>query len=285
MTDHIALCSNPFRDKNFAAARKVQKLLTAAGHVSIICPVFKYALDIDLPEDVKTVPLAEGIQGARLLVVFGGDGTILQVARAALESEAFILGVNLGNKGFMADLERDQLEEVVKAANGDIKLSQRMMLRVKLIRNGEEIYAETGLNDAIISGVIRNISIHAMSNGRTVLNYTGDGLVIATPTGSTAYSMSAGGPLVEPCAENILLTPVNPYTLSARAMVLNPEREITVHMEKVTGRGVLSVDGGEIVHLQDGDVLRVHRSAYTTLLARVGDKTFFDRVYEKLGEK
>lgn len=285
MTDHIVLCSNPYRDTRLQAAQKVQHMLSEHGHQVVISPVFKEALTQELPEDLELVPLEESIMGARLLISFGGDGTILQVARAAMKLEVPILGVNLGNKGFMADLERDQLEELILAAEGHYKLSVRMMLEIALIRDGEVIYEDTALNDVVISGVVHTIDVCATSNKTTVLQYSGDGLVISTPTGSTAYSLSAGGPIVEPCGENILLTPLNPFALAVRAMVLNPDRLITVVPTKTAYRAVLSVDGGNTFPLKDYDILQVRQSKYNTILARVGEKSFFDRVSEKLGER
>ncbi len=285
MTDHIVLCSNPYRDTKLQVAQRVQRMLIERGHQAIISPVFKEALTQELPPDLELIPLEEAIKNARLLISFGGDGTILQVARTAMTMEVPILGVNLGNKGFMADLERDQVEDLIRAADGHYKLSIRMMLEVTLSRNGQVIYEDAALNDVVISGVVHTIDICATSNKTTVLQYSGDGIVISTPTGSTAYSLSAGGPIVEPCGENILLTPLNPFALAVRAMVLNPDRLITVVPTKTADRAVLSVDGGGTIALQDHDVLQIRQSKYNTILARVGEKSFFDRVSEKLGER
>lgn len=281
----IVLCPNPFRDKDFILTKKAKDMLEDAGFTALISPLFASEQQTEYPDWLKPVSLQEAVERASLMVAFGGDGTILHMARAAMHRSVPILGVNLGSKGFMAELEPDELSMLVEAARGEYRLRRRMMLDISLTRGGEEIFTDCALNDAVIHGVSQMIRITAYGDGSKISAFSGDGIIIATPTGSTAYSMAAGGPMVEPTARNIILTPVCAHALSAPAFVLAPERVVTVCTTGLHGRkAVLSVDGVEALQLESGDVLTAKVSEFETLMAHVGSKSFYDIAYEKLGE-
>ena len=283
---HVVLCPNPFRDLEFCVTLQVQALLQQAGYQAVISPLFSDGASGRIPPGISTMPLALAIQEASLLVPFGGDGTILHAARAAMEYAVPILGVNLGTKGFMAELEPEDIALVVDAAAGKFPLKQRMMLDVSLHRNGEEIYSNSALNDVVVSGVVQCIRLSAYGDGQKISEFSGDGIIIATPTGSTAYSMSAGGPLVEPMAENIILTPICAHVLAAKAFVLAPDRVVTICPSNLTGRqAILSVDGRRAMELQEGDKIVIRKSGFVTLMADAGRKSFYDAALEKLGER
>lgn len=284
--EHVVLCPNPYRDVNLKITLRAKKLLEDAGIKVLVSPVFSAGKTADISKLVETVPIEHALNGASLLVSFGGDGTILKAARMTIGVDTPIIGVNLGNKGFMAELESEQIGELVAAARGHYTPDRRTMLDVRLIRNGEAVYADTALNDAVINGVINTIHVSAYGDGRTITSFSGDGIIISTPTGSTAYSMSAGGPLVEPSAKNIILTPICAHFLAARAYVLAPDRNVEIRTGDLVGkRAVLSVDGATGVELMTGDSLLIKQSRHDTLLAHVGNKSFYDIAYEKLGER
>lgn len=287
MGKHVVLCSNPHRDTGFALTKKAKKLLEQFGQDVIVSAVCSTEHEACMEDTALTLlPLEEAINDALLLVSFGGDGTILHTARAATKSQVPILGVNMGNKGFMAELEPHELDRLLDAVQGRYIPDLRMMLDVRLIRNETVIYSDSALNDACVRGVIHVIRIEAMGDGRTISHYSGDGVIVSTPTGSTAYSMAAGGPLVEPSARNIILTPVCTHALGARSFVLAPERIVTLRVGELSGKqAVLSVDGSEGIYLETGDIVEVQRSQYETLLAHVSQKSFYDIAYEKLGER
>ena len=286
MTGHVVLCPNPYRDIELQHTSEAMRMLEADGIRTVVCPVFNRAKDKNIPQEIKTAPLEENLEGASLVISFGGDGTILHAARAAMPLEVPIIGVNLGSKGFMAELEPEELPKILEAARGNFQPDRRMMLSVTLSRRGEIVHRDHALNDAVVTGIIQVIYITAFGDGRKITEFSGDGIIVATPTGSTAYSMAAGGPLVEPSALNMILTPICAHVLAARSFVLAPEREVTLQVEKLTGkRAVLSVDGGDAVDIMDGDIVTVKRSKYTTLLAHVAGKSFYDIAYEKLGER
>ncbi|MGI6028133.1 MAG: NAD(+)/NADH kinase [Candidatus Heteroscillospira sp.] len=282
----VALCPNPFRDHGLVVTREARRLLEEKGFGTVISPVFKARNRAPMPENVETVPMEEAVRMASLIVSFGGDGTILRTAQAAAPQGVPILGVNMGNMGFMAEVEEHELCRLAEAAAGNYVPSPRMMLDVALIRGGETIYTGLALNDAVITGVVHTIRLEAIRDGRTITKFSGDGLILATPTGSTAYSMSAGGPLVEPTAENFILTPICAHALAIRAFVLAPDGSVTVKIGNLTEKdAVLSLDGGTAISLREDDHIVVKKSVHKTILAHVGEKSFFDIAFEKLGER
>ncbi|MEA4895986.1 MAG: NAD(+)/NADH kinase [Oscillospiraceae bacterium] len=283
---HIVLCPNPERDIGLVMALKVRDMLKKAGHETVMSLASPDAFKGTLPVGAEIVPLEKAAFGARLLICFGGDGTILKAARAVRENPLPMLGVNLGHKGFMAELEPDELELIIQAADGDYTPISRMMLDVELIRGGRPIFSDSALNDAIICGTATTIKVSAYGDGCKITEYTGDGIIVATPTGSTAYSLAAGGSLVEPTAENILLTPICAHIITVRPFVLAPDRVVTVRANENKGKQIwLSVDGGDLIPFLPEDELRIRMSQHRTIMAHVSSKSFYEIAYKKLGER
>ena len=196
------------------------------------------------------------------------------------------MGVNLGHKGFLTELDRDSVEKLLDAAAGRYEIVPRMMLDVELIRDGECIFADTAINEALVSGIVQNVRLTALGDGERILTFSGDGVIISSPTGSTAYSMSAGGPLVEPTTENIILTPICAHMLATRSFVLDPQRVVTVcPLELEDRRCILTVDGRGMIDLQNDDQVVVRRSANKLYFADLGTKSFYETAFEKLGER
>lgn len=281
----VILCPNPYKDEELAVTAEARALLESAGFEVKISPEY---LDGDalLPmEGTDFCDLTDVIDEAVLVVSLGGDGTIMHTARRMIGYRVPVIGVNLGTVGFLTELEYCDLARLITAAEGNYTLSPRMMLNVELERDGEIVFSDYALNDVSLHGITQTINMVAWGDGRRIIEFSGDGLVVATPTGSTAYSMSAGGPLVEPTVENIILTPICAHALLARSFVLAPDRVVTVNVSCPRDRrAIISVDGGQF-DVFDGDVLRVSKAAYQTLLAHVGSKAFYDVVFEKLGER
>lgn len=281
----VVLCANPYKDEGLKVTCEARDLLESAGFEVKISPEYLDG-DVLLPcAGVEFSDFESSIQGAALVVSLGGDGTIMHTARRLIGHHVPVIGVNLGTVGFLAELEYSDLYRLVTAAQGNYTPSPRMMLKVMVERGGQEVYSDYALNDVSIHGITQTIHLTALGDGRKIIEFSGDGLVVATPTGSTAYSMSAGGPLVEPTAENIILTPICAHALLARSFVLAPDRTVTVEVSCIRGRkAIMSVDGGSF-ELRDGDILRARKAGYQTLLAHVGSKAFYDIVFEKLGER
>ena len=279
----IALCPNPFRDLELSFTRNVMRLLHDAGFETAVCPVFADDEPEAFPQDIPVSRIPDIADDCSLAVVIGGDGTMLAVARQLHGHDLPMLGVNLGTKGFMTSLEQEDILLIVEAAKGHYQISKRMMLDVTLIRGEQEICRDSALNDAVIHGYGECVSITAWCNGQRMTGFTGDGVILSTPTGSTGYSMSAGGPIVEPDAENMILSPICAHVMGSRTFVLDPNREIIIRTGISHGRkAYLSVDGNSVYDLENGDILRVRRSTHYALMADMGLKSFYETAFEKL---
>ena len=279
----IALCPNPFRDINLETTKEAADILGKEGYETVICPVFAEKGDTCLPQNTEYERVENAAPKCSLAVIIGGDGTILAVARKIHDYEIPLLGINLGTKGFMAHLEKNELPLILKAARGEAKFSRRMKLDVELLRNGKIVCSDCALNDAVIHGYGECINITASFNSDIITAFSGDGVIISTPTGSTGYSMSAGGPIAEPDAENIIISPICPHALGVRSFVLAPDKKIEIKTERLHGRkAYLSVDGNSVFDLENGDILSVKRSARYTVMADLGNKSFFEIAYNKL---
>lgn len=287
MQEHIVLAANLYRDSHFQKTQAVYDILMKAGHAVVVSPVFVSECDHVLPPEIPAKPLQKAANGAALVVVLGGDGTILHVADAVRGMELPIIGINLGGKGFLAGLEEPEIPLVADVAAGKYRISRRMMLDVELLRDGDVIFSQCVLNDVVVhGGNVDCIGIIARGDGIPIAHFNGDGIIVATPTGSTAYSMSAGGPLVEPDNENILLTPICAHNLTGKSFVLSPNRVVTIEPERIHDRpAVLVADGGDGIPLVRGDRVRVRKSACTTLLADPGVRSFYEIAFDKLTGK
>ena len=259
--------------------------LRVRGHEVRIAPFLSDGLENTWSPGIPTVALPSALPGARLVVSLGGDGTILQLSRYLAGSGVPILGVNLGNKGFLAELEQTEMDCILEVADGHYSVQARMMLDLKLFRKGNLVFSGSALNEAVVRASVSVVKLEAFSDGREITAFSGDGMIASTPTGSTAYSMAAGGPIVEPCADCIILTPICTFRLAARSYVLKADREVSIRTVDQGDKEVfLSVDGVAVPFL-DGDELVVARSEKTLLMARVKDRSFFDIVFEKLVDK
>ena len=284
----IVLSSNPYRDKGLRVALEARRVLEHSGAQTVLCLPFqpKKGDRLDLPRQVPLSLLDKELPTADLLVCFGGDGTILHAARDATLHGVPILGVNMGSVGFMAELERSELPLLAPLAHGMYTIEERMMLDVKVLRGEKVVSQDMALNDAVISKgfMARVAEMEVFADRVKVTGITGDGVIVATPTGSTAYSMSAGGPIVEPTSKSIVVTPVCAHQLTARAMVLAPERIVTVQLPRGNRKYLyLSVDGGKAVRLSGGDRVDICRSQRFTQLVRLADRSFYQVINQKLG--
>lgn len=277
----IAVCVNPFRDARLKRTRECLSILQGLELESCVCPVFTEE-DWQAPEDLPVRELSEVTEELSHLIVLGGDGTILAVVRELQGREIPIIGVNLGTMGFMTALEPDELAMLPEALKPDAPVSRRMMLKMTLQRGGETIQEDTALNDIVIHGYGECIRPTAWSDGETMFSFSGDGLIAATPTGSTGYSLSAGGAIVEPDARAILLTPICAHTLTAKPFVLSPDRTVMILTEKLTGRrAYLAVDGYRVSDLESGDRLTVTCSEHVVKMVETGHRSFYKQL-EKL---
>ena len=284
----VVLSPNPYRDRGLKTALKAREVLKRCGIETALCLPFApdQGTKMDLPKDQEYRNMQEELKRADLLLCFGGDGTILHAAKDALPYDIPVLGVNMGSVGFMAELEHGELDQLTRLAEGRYTVEHRMLLDVVVRRGREAPYRDMALNDAVITkgAVARVIDLSVRGDGVLVYDYSGDGVILSTPTGSTAYSMSAGGPIVEPTAENILVTPICAHSLQAKPLVMGRERVVSVRVGR-QGRktAYLSVDGGRAFRMGGGDVVEVRRSRRVTRLVRLTDHSFYENINQKLG--
>jgi NAD+ kinase len=234
----------------------------------------------------ESMPLEELAGRVDLLIVLGGDGTLLAAARAVGERAVPLLGVNLGTLGFLAETSGEALFEALDGAlEGRLVVAERMRLEVVVERGGEVVERQLALNDAVIgkSALSRMIDLETRADGAFVTTYHSDGLIVATPTGSTAYSLSAGGPILLPEGRSIVLTPICPHTLTQRPLVLPGSCRIEILVLDTRGGDVhLTVDGQIGVRLEEGDRLRVVRSEHPARLLVSPGRSRFAVMREKL---
>ena len=286
----IVLCPNPYRDRGLRAALSAQRILENAGAETAICLPFEpdQGGRLEPPAGVSLGRLDEELADAGALVCFGGDGTILHAAHDANTRNIPILGVNLGSIGFMAELEHGELSLLARLAAGKFGIERRMMLDVSVRREGRCVFSEQALNDAVLTkgAVARVLDLEVTGDRVTISSFSGDGLVVSTPTGSTAYSMSAGGPIVEPTSENIAVTPICPHALYARSYILDRSRMVTVTPGEHSRRtAYLSVDGSKAFRLADHDQVELHRARGKARLVRLTDRSFYTVLNQKLGRR
>ncbi len=280
----VILTPNPYRDKNFYTVRTAWQILKDAGMDVKLCLPFDVDKSCELPKDIYFHRLDRELPSADLIICFGGDGTILHMAKLATRHNIPILGVNIGTMGFMAELESSELQELKRLASGDYTIDSRMMLDVTVQRQRDIIFHELSLNDAVITkgSVARIVHLSVGFDGVEAMEVGGDGIIVATPTGSTAYSLSAGGPIVEPEAHSIVVTPICPHEIGSRCMVASDRRTITVELTRNARRNAyLSVDGGKALRLSMGDVTTIRKSDKETKLIRLKNRSFYDVVNTK----
>ncbi|MCC8122479.1 MAG: NAD(+)/NADH kinase [Oscillospiraceae bacterium] len=283
----VVLSPNPYRDKGLKAVQAADRILRNVGVETVFC--LPFAMEESYPDNIRHLDFKEihkELPQADMLVCFGGDGTILHAAKDANTCGVPILGVNLGSMGFMAELEQSELPLLSKIAAGKYTTESRMMLDVAVRRDGRIIFRDIALNDAAVTkgAIARIIDLEVLSDKTLTNKISGDGVIVSTPTGSTGYSMAAGGPIVEPTARNILVTPICAHILNARPMVLGRDRVVTVKTAVNTRKtGVLSVDGGRAFKLNGGDAVEIRRSRASTKLVKITDRTFYEVLRVKLG--
>lgn len=280
----IVLTPNPYRDKQFKFVQTALRQLSGCGAELRVCLPFDVDKSIELPKHITLTPLARDLPGADMLICFGGDGTILHASKAATRADVPILGVNIGTMGFIAELESGELSLLSRIAAGEYTVERRRMLEVTVHRGGAEVQKEICLNDAVITkgAVARVVRMAVYCDDVLAMEFGGDGVIVATPTGSTAYSLSAGGPMVEPDARVMVITPICAHDIRTRPIVAADDRVVTIKLDSFGKRSAyLSVDGGRALRLGAGDTVRVARATVETKLVRVKQRSFYEIVGSK----
>lgn len=286
----VMLYPNPTRDIDLLRSAQVAEILKKLN-INVAMPdliLHGYEFSDATLQNIEVMPLENAVAGADMIISLGGDGSILHTAKQAAVHNIPVLGINVGRIGYMAELEADELMCLSDIVSGKYTTEARMMLDVEVHRDGDVIYRDIGLNDAVITKIsyFNTADLDIYTDGFFISRYQGDGVIVATPTGSTAYSMSAGGPIVDPLSSNIIITPVCTHSLSAKPIVLSPERKITIQaLSEPEGIMGVTVDGAKVQPIKKGDQVVIKKSKMVTRLIRVKDKNFYDILCSKLSDR
>ncbi|HHW72268.1 MAG TPA: NAD(+)/NADH kinase [Firmicutes bacterium] len=230
-------------------------------------------------------PEQDSLAQLDLVIVLGGDGTLLNTARLASCVKVPVFGVNVGHLGFLTEVETDGLLPALdRLLTGDYSIEERMLISAAVQRDGQEIARHIALNDFVVTRgtFARIIEFSIFAAGQHVTDYVGDGVIVATPTGSTAYSLAAGGPIVEPLLESICITPICPHSLSGRSVVIRPEVEVQIRLNRASEAVMLTIDGYDGFPLMTGDTVTIKRAEQRALFVRLGDRGFFQVLHSRL---
>ncbi len=281
------IITNPYKDPELATTNEITDFLRSRG---CGCPV-KIARQIQSGSRTYT-DAAEVPAGTECILVLGGDGTLIEAARDTVELGIPLLGINLGSLGFLAEVEKAGVKHALSLLIEDhFHTEERMMLDGQLFRGETCMDTSYALNDIVItrSGSMQIIHFHIYVNGQFLNEYNADGVILSTPTGSTGYNMSAGGPIVEPGAKLLVITPICPHTLNTRSVVLSGEDEVVVEMaawkKDVLFRAEVNFDGGHAAMLRMGDRIRVARSQRTVKIVKISQVSFLEALHKKMSEK
>ncbi|GAA4709769.1 NAD(+)/NADH kinase [Brevibacillus fulvus] len=277
----IGIVANKGKPETRIVARELLYLLEQKGATVLLEE--NIAADLGRPEIAAT--LEQLCQNAQFACVLGGDGTLLGIARRLAGCSLPIFGINLGTLGFLSEAEPDNLPEAVdNLLSEKFVIEHRSMLEAKLVRDGDILGVYTAMNDIGIAkgSFCRIIQCEIYLDDDYVATYNGDGVIVSSPTGSTAYSLSAGGPIVAPNVPALLLTPVAPHSLTARPMVFSAEQVIRIEVDAVHNEMGLSIDGQFGYRLQGGDQIFISKSPYVTPLIKLKKGSFFEAIRTKL---
>lgn len=279
---HFLVYTNRYKDIKLLTAKRICDFLRLKG---------QYVTVKAVGDDGEEETLSEIPPDTDCIIVLGGDGTVLQAAREAKLLQVPIIGVKLGTLGYMTEIEPSGLEEALeRLIIGDYIQESRMMLNGKVCLSDGSVREDWALNDIVLSrrGPLQIIRFNIYVNGQFLNHYKADGMIVTTPTGSTGYNLSAGGPLVEPAARLIMLTPICPHSLNQRSIVLSPEDIIEIEVpECQEGRSQtveVNFDGSHMIPLRTGDKIRIARSERVTEFIKLNQVSFLEVLHRKMQE-
>ncbi len=279
---NIAIFPNEERDIDLSATREIAAALKGYGKRVILNEKYQGRIS----EDAEFLSRDEAFQKADLIVALGGDGTILKIAADAAEYDVPMLGINLGHLGFLAQAEKGETSVFEKIFTGEYTVSSNMMIEARLVKNGEVIEKYTALNDVILKGrASKMVAMDVEVDGISTTKCLADGMIVATSTGSTAYSLSSGGPIVHPELDCMLITPICPHTLKSRCMVVPSDKTITERIDtSYKSEVLLKIDSNSVHVMEEGEYIEVVRSEKRAKFINPDGRNYFDVVRKKLAD-
>lgn len=283
--EKFTIITNSVKDKNRSVTNKIADYLLSHKKECMVLEAEErrenqpyYYTDVSqISDDMECV------------IVLGGDGTLLQAARDVVDREIPLFGINLGTLGYLAEIEQHNIYPALDRLMSDrFTIERRMMLSGVILRNGQEIARDVALNDIVISreGPLRVVRFHNYVNDTFLNTYKADGIIISTPTGSTGYSLSAGGPIISPNASMLLMTPLAPHALNTRSIVFSPEDVITVEVgegrDGSVDQGMAYFDGAASVPMVTGDKIRISKSKKDTRIIKINNISFLETLRNKM---
>lgn len=283
--EHFFVITNGSKDKEFTVAKKIKQYLEQKGCSCQIATDYGHDDTKEYSTDIQEIP-----DNTQCAIVLGGDGTMLQAANDLAATNLPILGVNLGNLGFLADVEEEQLFPAIdKLMKNEFIMEERMLLEGEYIDETGEVRKQLALNDVVINKghYYHLVCVKVYINGKLLDFYIADGIVISSPTGSTGYNLSAGGPVMLPTMEGIIITPICPHSLNNRSLVVSANDEIVVEIGSVRGdkedEGILILDGMVQRTIHTGERIRIRKAAENTRFIKVNGANFLEIFHNKLG--
>lgn len=282
--NNFCIITNIDKDCDYKTTKLIQEYLISKGKRCIISTEPSTVGTSDDKIDVSWIT-----DDTDCVIVLGGDGTIIRAATDLYTKEIPLLGINLGTLGFLAEIEKqDIIPAIDSLLEEDIQIQKRMMLYGNVSRNNQTMYEDYALNDIVISrsGFSRIICVSVYVNDILVDTYHGDGVIIATPTGSTGYNLSAGGPVAAPSSNVMMITPICPHTMSQRSVLVSSDDEITILIDKSKKtqkeEAIATFDGRMGMELEAGDEIRIKRAEKVTKLIKINQKSFYEILRSKL---
>ena len=284
--DRFCVITNRDKDENLETTTMIIDYMKKNQKKCILLDEQNTEISKNYFTDAEVIP-----KDIECAIVLGGDGTIIQAADDLAGIGIPILGINLGTLGFLAEIEKHNIYYALDCLySNQYNIESRMMLQGSIYRNSNEIYTGFALNDIVItrSGFSRIISVSIYVNDELVDRYRGDGVIISTPTGSTGYSLSSGGPVVKPAAQVMIITPISPHSLNARSIVVSSEDKIKVKIDKSKKtqeeEAIATFDGRMAILLQTEDIINISRAKEETKLIKINHKSFFEILRTKIGQ-
>ena len=278
--NRILIITNSYKDKDLAVTKEIiafleEKNVKCANVFTEVQPG-----DINIPKE---------FEDSDCFIVLGGDGTLIHAARVAVSKKIPLIGVNLGTVGYLCELESGDLKSSLeKLINNEFSYEKRMMLSGDVYLEGKKKFSDVALNDIVIhrGGELKLLDYIIYVNGEHLYTYSSDGIILSTPTGSTGYSMSAGGPIVEPGAELIVITPINPHSLNGKSIIISADDEVIIEIgagrRKEVEKAQVPFDGRESVALQSGDRIKISKSENVVEIINISNISFLKTLRKKM---